>query len=408
MTSSTQSTNLGWPDQESICKYTSYTEPLLSSELARRASATTLGDTHLVSFQPSPNPHLANQDRYVVQDWPLPDGLWSFRAIFDGHGGHATVDYATQVLPTQLKQHLEARSQSHPDYISQLLHDTIVHFDESLKRDLLAILPDVDVIAQMTNDKLHTLVGDLQASEDRDMVLKRCMHGTTALIALFDPPKRNLWVATLGDGIAALGKKDHLGKWSASLLSSFHNGCNDVEVEQIRKDHPGEAECVRNNRVLGAIAVTRALGDHCFKLSPIFSDQIFSRTYPGFSFSATSLEEIIARNLTPPYVSNRPDVQHVNLNNDQYQETRLIMCSDGLVDLYLDQSESLTQEQLPEIWLRALDKRDTSSNTGDNLALALLRHALGGEDAETVSRNMTLEYEEAKWMDDTTILVQGI
>lgn len=291
MTSSTQSTNLGWPDQETICKYTSYTEPLLSSELARRASATTLGDTHLVSFQPSPNPHFANQDRYVVQDWPLPDGLWSFRAIFDGpslfvfhnlnliplppgHGGHATVDYATQVLPTQLKQHLEARSQSHPDYISQLLHDTIVNFDESLKRDLLAILPDVDVIAQMTNDKLHTLVGDLQASEDRDMVLKRCMHGTTALIALFDPPKRNLWVATLGDGIAgmsvyipqlpsshplhqALGKKDHLGKWSASLLSSFHNGCNDAEVEQIRKDHPGEAECVRNNRVLGAIAVTR-------------------------------------------------------------------------------------------------------------------------------------------------------
>lgn len=81
------------------------------------------------------------------------------------------------------------------------------------------------------------------------------------------------------------------------------------------------------------------------------------------------------------------------------------MCSDGLVDLYLDQSESLTQEQLPEIWFCALDKRDLTNN---NLALALLRHSLGGDDAEKVSRNMTLESMEFKWMDDTTILVQEI
>lgn len=221
----------------------------------------------------------------------------------------------------------------------------------------------------------------------------------------------------------ALGRKDHLGKWSASLLSSFHNGQNKTEVDQIRKDHPGEAECVLNERVLGAIAVTRgsclflsgslnhvddttiALGDFTFKLPSIYSDQIFARTVPGFAFSATSLEEIIARNQTPPYLSNRPDVQHVCLNRDQYQETRLIMCSDGLVDLYLDQFESLTQEQLPKFWLCALDKRDPTNN---NLALALLRHALGGDDAEKVSRNMSLEFMEFKWMDDTTILVQGI
>lgn len=229
---------MGCTDEHSPCKYTSYREPLLSSELARLSSPNSLGDTHVLSFQPSPNPDFANQDRYVVQDWPLSDGLWSFRAIFDGlffvrpsnllsfsptpppqpgHGGHATVDYATQVLPTRLKKHLESRSHSRPDYISQLLHDTIVDFDDSIKRDLLGILPGVEVIAQMTDNELHALVGSLQASKDSNMVLKRCMHGSTALIALFDPPKHNLWIASLGDGIVGVSPR-----FSQASLFTFY------------------------------------------------------------------------------------------------------------------------------------------------------------------------------------------
>jgi len=42
----------------------------------------------------------------------------------------------------------------------------------------------------------------------------------------------------------------------------------------------------------------------------------------------------------------------------------------------------------------------------DNLALRLLRHALGGDDYETVSQLLQGEPEEEAWIDDVTIIVQ--
>lgn len=43
----------------------------------------------------------------------------------------------------------------------------------------------------------------------------------------------------------------------------------------------------------------------------------------------------------------------------------------------------------------------------DNLALRLLRRALGGEDLMSISQMITLEM-ESPWMDDTTIIVQAL
>ena len=42
-----------------------------------------------------------------------------------------------------------------------------------------------------------------------------------------------------------------------------------------------------------------------------------------------------------------------------------------------------------------------------NLALELLRHSIGGEDAKSVSRVLTLDM-NTPWIDDTTILVQTL
>ncbi|KAF9451248.1 protein serine/threonine phosphatase 2C [Macrolepiota fuliginosa MF-IS2] len=409
MSSTTKYTDMGWPEEDALWKYSSLTEPLLTSELARLSFARSTSDTDSLSFQPCPNPASANQDRYVVQQWQLPDGLWSFRAVFDGHAGHATADYAVQVLPDQLRQNLQSVQSRHPDQISKFLVDSIIAFDDSIAQDFLRLVPDPQAIAKMTDDQLRSIIDDLEASPERVQSIKRCMHGSTALIALLDPPKHNLWVASLGDCQAALGRKDKEGKWSTSLLSAFHNGCDAAEVQRIRQEHPGEAECVHNHRVLGAIAVTRALGDHEFKLPPIFTERVFARTNPGFSFSATNLNDFLSRNHTPPYLSNRPDVRHVSLaDRDQSQEIRLIMCSDGLLDLYSGQSEPSSKlDQLAEIWFNALDNRDKSLDAYNNLALALLRHALGGSDTEKVSRNITVEM-QFRWMDDTTILVQRI
>lgn len=112
------------------------------------------------------------------------------------------------------------------------------------------------------------------------------------------------------------------------------------------------------------------------------------------------IEDFLGRNLTPPYISNRADIRHVEIGP---KESFLIMCSDGLLDLYED--KGLELEHLASVWVQVLAKRDLWDRS--NLALYLLRDALGGDDIEKVSRMMTVEM-SFRWMDDTTILVQKL
>ena len=54
-----------------------------------------------------------------------------------------------------------------------------------------------------------------------------------------------------------LGIRHPDGHWTASRLSSYHNGVNPAEKTKITAEHPGEADCIVNDRILGALAVTR-------------------------------------------------------------------------------------------------------------------------------------------------------
>jgi len=77
-------TDMGWGPDYGPWKYTPLTEDELSSMLARLSGATVTADVHCVTFQPCPNPDETSQDRYVVQDWNLSNGVWKFLAVFDG------------------------------------------------------------------------------------------------------------------------------------------------------------------------------------------------------------------------------------------------------------------------------------------------------------------------------------
>lgn len=88
------------------------------------------------------------------------------------------------------------------------------------------------------------------------------------------------------------------------------------------------------------------------------------------------------------------------------------MCSDGLTDLYFVPGESDSKlESSAERWMEVVSAASatTSTDGGDepNLALALLRDAIGGNDLDKVSRYLTVEMDH-RWMDDTTILVQRL
>lgn len=120
--------------------------------------------------------------------------------------------------------------------------------------------------------------------------------------------------------------------------------------------------------------------------------------------TARRANEYAARILTPPYVSNIPEVYHRVLPSTP---SFLILCSDGLTDLY----EEMGQQEMVNHWVQvvsqALELFSCLSDQRTNLALRLLRDAIGGEDATIVSRNITVEMEE-RWMDDTTIVVQRL
>lgn len=148
---------------------------------------------------------------------------------------------------------------------------------------------------------------------------------------------------------------------------------------------------------------------------------------------STPLTDILPRIKTPPYVSGKPEVSHVYLKEtfttpnpnvvpsvgqehleehelDQKAELQrfLILCSDGLVDLYDEAVEPALWAGVVGRCLSFVGSRTPSDRSPQpsqsNPAVALLRFALGDEDVEAVSRMLTVEMMD-RWMDDTTIVV---
>jgi len=96
-----------------------------------------------------------------------------------------------------------------------------------------------------------------------------------------------------------------------------------------------------------------------------------------------------------------PDVRHVDLSTSE--EKFIIMCTDGMMDSYEEDRLKLGEVLAPR-WVELVGKQYGQRK---NLALGLLRDALGGEDTDKVSRMITVEM-SFRWMDDTTILVQRL
>jgi pyruvate dehydrogenase phosphatase len=145
--------------------------------------------------------------------------------------------------------------------------------------------------------------------------------------------------------------------------------------------------------------VSTAIGDFMYKLPAVYTERIFLNANHGIL--ADRVRSSIGRNITPPYMSGVPEVQHVDLV--QGSSSFLLMCSDGLMDLYEDERVEL-DTILSKKWVEKVGRGYSKKG---NLALGVLREALGGGDEERVSRMMTVEM-SFKWMDDTTILVQRL
>jgi len=319
------------------------------------------------------------------------------------------VEHASRTLPAMVKQALESllrsfRGHGFPAAVSGLLSDCITRFDHSITADFTRMFPGGPASLQsMSSAQIRHLFQD-RASGPRNLTaVTRCLQGSTVILTLTDPSRHNLWVANLGDCQAVLGSRTRAGDWSAAFVTAPHNGNNPSEVLRIRNQHPGELECMEDNRIVGFLDPTRSLGDTWLKLPPIFSQRVlldFRREW-----NVQRPETYVARVKSPPYVSNVPDVHHYPLPRGapgQQRDLFLISCSDGLADLY----DGQTRPDMIHRWVTVVG-RSIENRTRGNLALSLLRDGLGGADIRLVSQKLTVEMEE-KWMDDVTIIVERL
>ena len=137
-----------------------------------------------------------------------------------------------------------------------------------------------------------------------------------------------------------------------------------------------------------------ALGDHIFKLPSIYADRAFRIAYAD-SHIMGKADGFLPRCLTPPYLSNMPDVKHVDLSKVAPEDNVLMLASDGLGDLKNEHDK--LPIPLAERWVKIAAESEKP-------ALSVLRDAMGGDDLEKASFWITVEMDEP-WMDDTTILV---
>ncbi|KAL0575380.1 hypothetical protein V5O48_006593 [Marasmius crinis-equi] len=404
-----------------------------------------------INFQPSPSTR--TQDRYVVKQLAINGRQWSFTGVFDGHLGDVTVEHVSHHLPIIVQEFLHNAFESEPSrlkdpaFISESFSRSIVAFDDAIAGDVLNLFGGIEGLSNYTDAQIRHVINDQQTGAINYTKARLNMYGTTALVALVDPDHKHLWIANLGDCKAILVSPKEDDEWEINVLTRDHNGDNDAEVERVRQQHPDEPECVVDRRVLGALAPFRALGDTPFKQPPEFTRRILFNLLPGFH-DTSPWEEFLVRNRTPPYISAEPEITHYALDTPEARRISgprfLILSSDGFSDLCSGEG----QRRIITDWANRV-VAETKSNGGKrftsmfnsnnstaaesninnilptypmsptsptapsagsesrNMALRLLRRALGGEDKLSVSKVLTLEMEDA-WIDDTAIIVQTL
>ncbi|KAI5833631.1 protein serine/threonine phosphatase 2C [Schizophyllum commune Tattone D] len=344
----------------------------------------TLDRTDYASFQPC---FEKSQDRVVVEDVEIGGQIWRLRCIFDGHAGNAAVDYIQQSIVPTLRARLAALEASTPatdSTISAALSSALLAIDDAIGNEARALFPpDLDALSDAQIRAIADDHKDGGSGANHEKLL-RAKSGSTALVALVDPAGERLWVASLGDCTAALcTRQEKGGPWTVERLSANHNGIEPEEAARVRAEHPGEEGAMLNDRVLGTIAVTRALGDFFCKYPPDFVRRVLVASDPKLKFSATKVDDFLARLLTPPYVSAQPEVRCVRIGagasvvngsddatSSPPAEQLLVMFSDGLPECVLD--DFSTAEPYLQVLPRILDRALRSTAEASFNAEAIL------------------------------------
>ncbi|KAJ6624085.1 phosphatase 2C-like domain-containing protein [Mycena sp. CBHHK59/15] len=319
-------------------------------------------------------------------------------AIFDGHYSSELSEFASKTLPLMLSERIEENVD-----VEAVMTQTIEEFDRSLLSKVTELFdPDEDWSGERWLDRgnIHEVIGygqqDVQFRAGR-----RAIVGATALIGFIDKEREQLWVASLGDSDAVCGRMKN-GKWIPTILSDRHNCKNMKEVDRLGREHPNEQNLVVGNRILGLLAVTRALGDHQFKAPFFLASRVMSYFYPSYILDIAFEDWERDGHLNPPYLSSTPVVcRHDLLPGDM-----LVFASDGLRDsmdpqipeadrwdIIISLANGADHVQLGHPCIQPMD--------GDNAAERVIKNVLFGTDIEKMAK----ELDDACERDDISVVV---
>jgi len=252
----------------------------------------------ILQYQPTTRPI---EDRFSI-DGPE-DRL--VVGVYDGHGGSATADHVSKVLPRRiLRESVEQLARVFQDLDSAMLQ---------------AFTEDHDQFRTKSKEWAHNA-----------HVLKA---GCTALVLDIDTPTLTVTSANAGDCRAVIwGPSSKEAQETVDL-----NAKAPSEQARLKLEHPNEDNVVVGGRLFGKLMATRGFGDGYYKL-PVKANTRLHRKYVD-TFSGLEQKDKVPMNAqydtyfygyqSPPYMTAAPHLRTFKLEKGGF----ILLATDGLWDL---------------------------------------------------------------------------
>lgn len=197
---------------------------------------------------PNPEKRNAMEDVTLCIDRYMDDDTKAFFAVYDGHGGRDVAVHAGDNLHKLLATYLQEEAQRAKVPVSKLPQETVTNC--------------ITKAVKTTDEQINT------KSFGR-------FQGCTACFCYLDStpiegaPRGRIWFVSVGDSRAVLVSRDSDRRILGTRMTRDHKPTDQDETKRVM----AAGGFITNGRILGIIAVSRSLGDHCMK--PYISNDPF-------------------------------------------------------------------------------------------------------------------------------------
>ncbi|KAI1145412.1 putative pyruvate dehydrogenase [Nemania diffusa] len=368
--------------------------------------------THVTRYESAQLPgECPCEQRLSHGKFPSPyedDADWLAWGVFDGHDGQETAQLLEKFLIPSIRKNLEDSLADVPKW--PFPNGTI---QNAIKKAFTDIDDAIIIGGREAVESDHP-------PQDKIGKLAPCRSGSCALVALFIPKVRSLFVACTGDTRAVIGEKFHNHfMWSHDPLSTDQVCSNESEMKRIQTEHGGELIFPLNGLLCGS-RVTRSFGDARYKWP--MDVQLKAATQLRGRLPIQWINY-----LSPPYLTAMPVITRTTI--DHIDPTVMIIATQGFWKLM----DTRAAVESVETWWRRmseglqpptpiyepfhfgyLDKGYMEENfikskatvQDENLAVHLLRNALGGNHHELIASRLAYSAPYCSQVrDEMTVLV---